>query len=109
MLANNSINAGFAGLLSLCILVNAPSTANAFFDDDLPDPYAQRSDASGRSVTTYAQLIEQRLKTHSRKPQTHPLVTRGPGARLNLRMPQTQILILTGNIAVSTLSTLHSH
>ena len=62
MLANKSINAGFAGLLSLCILVNAPSTANAFFDDDLPDPYAQRSDASGRSVTTYAQLIEQQIE-----------------------------------------------
>ena len=62
MLANKSIHAGFASLLSLCILVNTPSTANAFFDDDLPDPYAQRSDASGRSVTTYAQLIEQQIE-----------------------------------------------
>ena len=62
MLANKSIHAGFASLLSLCILVNTTSTANAFFDDDLPDPYAQRSDASGRSVTTYAQLIEQQIE-----------------------------------------------
>ena len=62
MLANKSIHAGFASFLSLCILVNTTSTANAFFDDDLPDPYAQRSDASGRSVTTYAQLIEQQIE-----------------------------------------------
>ena len=62
MLANKSIYAGFASLLSLCIVVNTSSVAHALSGDDLPDPYMQRSDASGRSVTTYAHSIEQQLE-----------------------------------------------
>ena len=62
MLANKLIHAGFTSLLSLCIVVNASSVAHALSDDEPPDPYMQRSDASGRSVTTYAQSIEQQLE-----------------------------------------------
>ena len=62
MLANKLIHAGFTCLLSLCIVVNASSVAHALSDDEPPDPYMQRSDASGRSVTTYAQSIEQQLE-----------------------------------------------
>ena len=62
MLANKLIHAGFTSLLSLCIVVNAYSVAHALSDDEPPDPYMQRSDASGRSVTTYAQSIEQQLE-----------------------------------------------
>ena len=62
MLANKLIHAGFTSLLSLCIVVNASSVAHALSDDEPPDPNMQRSDASGRSVTTYAQSIEQQLE-----------------------------------------------
>ena len=61
MLANKLIHAGFTSLLSLCIVVNASSVAHALSADEPPDPYMQRSDASGRSVTTYALSIEQQL------------------------------------------------
>ena len=61
MLANKLIHAGFTSLLFLCIVVNASSVAHALSADEPPDPYMQRSDASGRSVTTYALSIEQQL------------------------------------------------
>ena len=67
MLVSKSIHAVFATLLSLCYFINTTSAASAPFDDDPPDPYTQRSDASGRSVTTYAQSITQQLNSTLRQ------------------------------------------